>query len=153
MKILPILLVLTVYVVIVVGVLIVIYIFDPSGLSSPLTIISIAVGSIVTIAAILSGLQDGAQLFEGMLSSFGLGDDRKYRKKYLEYMYFRHRNFDVKGLTTQGVYTLELSRIFVELSIAPRNSQNVSNNPLAPSKNSSNHIPKHPSGCASAPTR
>lgn len=29
-----------------------------------------------------------------------------YRKYYLQHaIYFRHRNFDVKGLTTQGTYT------------------------------------------------
>ena len=44
----------------------------------------------------------------------------RYRARYLEYLVNRHRNFDVKGLTTQGIYTLELQRVFVELSIAPQ---------------------------------
>jgi hypothetical protein len=57
-----------------------------------------------------------------------------YRKKYLEHLFYECRDFDVKGLTTQGTYTLELQRVFVELSIEPR----------PPHENISDPIPKLP---------
>ena len=40
-----------------------------------------------------------------------------YRKKYRETLQYQHRTFDVKGLTTQGVFTLELERVFVDLGL------------------------------------
>ena len=39
------------------------------------------------------------------------------RRRYLQHLVYRHRDFAVKGLTTQGVFTLQLERVFVELSI------------------------------------
>lgn len=42
-----------------------------------------------------------------------------FRQPYLEYLTYRHRSFDVKGLSRQGPFTLELERVFVELSISP----------------------------------
>jgi energy-coupling factor transporter ATP-binding protein EcfA2 len=53
-----------------------------------------------------------------------------YHKRYLEHLVYRHRAFDVKGLTTQGIYTLELERIFVELTVAPQALQHVSVDPI-----------------------
>lgn len=53
-----------------------------------------------------------------------------YRGRYLKNMVFRHRNFDVKGLTTQGIYTLELQKVFVELRIAPRSPHEISTDPI-----------------------
>jgi energy-coupling factor transporter ATP-binding protein EcfA2 len=54
----------------------------------------------------------------------------KYRKRYLEHLVYRHRNFDVKGLTTQGIYTLELEQVFVELSVAPQVLHGISADPI-----------------------
>ena len=42
---------------------------------------------------------------------------RAYREKYLETLQYQHRTFDVKGLTTQGIFTLELARVFVDLGL------------------------------------
>lgn len=53
-----------------------------------------------------------------------------YRRKYLEYITYQHRAFDVKGLTTQGVYTLELNQVFVQLGIDAAPIHSVSANPL-----------------------
>ena len=44
----------------------------------------------------------------------------KPEKAYRQHLIYRHRDFDVKGLSTQGIYTLELEQVFVELSIAPQ---------------------------------
>lgn len=65
------------------------------------------------------------------VDSFVMGGGRGYQRRYLEHMVFRHRNFDVKGLTTQGVYTLELQKVFVELRIAPRPSHEITNDLIA----------------------
>ncbi|MEO8392451.1 MAG: NACHT domain-containing protein [Chloroflexota bacterium] len=43
----------------------------------------------------------------------------KFRSAYLKYLYYSHRTFDIKGLTTQGIYALDLEQIFIDLSIAP----------------------------------
>ena len=53
--------------------------------------------------------------------------ERRLRREYNNYILFQHRSFDVKGLTTQGTFTLELERVFVDLGLgfdqqAPRHS-------------------------------
>jgi predicted NACHT family NTPase len=113
-----------------IGVYFVVRLVDPEAAATPYLAIGLIGAAIMGAAAFLSGLQNTSQFFEAILSSSGFWGSRNYKKKYLEYMFFRHRNFDVKGLTTQGVYTLELSRVFVELSVAPRITQTTSNNPL-----------------------
>ncbi|MBN1139871.1 MAG: NACHT domain-containing protein [Anaerolineae bacterium] len=52
--------------------------------------------------------------------------DRRYRQHLIN----RHRFFDVKGLSTQGIYTLELERVFVELTIAPRSVHEATTDPI-----------------------
>ncbi len=58
----------------------------------------------------------------------------RYRKKYEKHVIYRHRDFDVKGLGTQGPYTLELERVFVELRLHPQ----------APHRTSADPVPKVP---------
>ncbi len=53
-----------------------------------------------------------------------------YQKRYCRYLIYQHRNFDVKGLSTQGIYTLDLEQVFVELSIDPRPPHQTSADPL-----------------------
>lgn len=53
-----------------------------------------------------------------------------YRKRYLQHVIYRHRNFDVKGLSTQSIYTLELEQVFVELNISPRAPHLISADPI-----------------------
>ena len=53
-----------------------------------------------------------------------------YHRKYWQHLIYRHRDFDVKGLSTQGIYTLELEQVFVELSIAPQPSHQISADPI-----------------------
>ena len=38
-------------------------------------------------------------------------------KAYLQYLAYQNRFFDVKGLSTQNIYTLELEEVFVDLQI------------------------------------
>ncbi len=42
-----------------------------------------------------------------------------FRRRYNQRIYYDHRFFNVRGLRTQGNFTLELERVFVELRIAP----------------------------------
>lgn len=53
------------------------------------------------------------------------------KQAYFQLIHYQHRNFDVKGLTTQGVYTLELEKVFVHLALAPQTrGKRVSADPL-----------------------
>lgn len=71
-------------------------------------------------------LDDIAHLIDyrvrGMLSS--------YRKNYCKYLGYQHRDFDVKGLSLQGPYALELDQVFIELSIDSTTLQDMSANPI-----------------------
>jgi len=51
-------------------------------------------------------------------------------RRYRQHLIHRHRFFDVKGLSTQGIYTLELERVFVDLTIAPRAVHQVTTDPI-----------------------
>ncbi|CAG0998289.1 hypothetical protein ANAEL_02756 [Anaerolineales bacterium] len=53
-----------------------------------------------------------------------------YKKHYLQHLIYQHRSFDVKGLSTQGVYTLELEQVFVELSLVSKPAHRTSTDPF-----------------------
>jgi hypothetical protein len=53
-----------------------------------------------------------------------------YRRRYLRHLVYRHRDFDVKGLTTQGIYNLELDRVFVELVMVPQPANRLRTSPF-----------------------
>jgi energy-coupling factor transporter ATP-binding protein EcfA2 len=53
-----------------------------------------------------------------------------YRRRYLGYLVNQHWAFDVKGLTTQGPYTLALERVFVQLRVEPQPLHETSSNPI-----------------------
>lgn len=55
---------------------------------------------------------------------------RKTEKTYLERITYRCRDFDVKGLSTQGPHTLELQRVYVDLHIVAKPMHNASANPI-----------------------
>lgn len=55
-----------------------------------------------------------------------------YRKRYLQYLVYQHRFFDVKGLTTQGPYNLMLEQVFVELRLVPHPYHDIPTNPIEP---------------------
>jgi energy-coupling factor transporter ATP-binding protein EcfA2 len=54
------------------------------------------------------------------LDAWVQGLTSNYQRRYLKHLFYQHRAFDVKGLTTQGTYTLELEQVFVELSVEPQ---------------------------------
>ena len=54
------------------------------------------------------------------LDAWVQGLTSNYLRRYLKHLFYQHRAFDVKGLTTQGTYTLELEQVFVELSVEPQ---------------------------------
>jgi hypothetical protein len=49
-----------------------------------------------------------------------------YDRRYRQYVINQHRDFDVKGLTVQGAFPLELDQIFIELSIDPTTRREMS---------------------------
>jgi energy-coupling factor transporter ATP-binding protein EcfA2 len=53
-----------------------------------------------------------------------------YRSYYARFLTFQHRDFDIKGLSTQSIYTLELEQVFVDLSIDPKPIHQVLSNPI-----------------------
>jgi energy-coupling factor transporter ATP-binding protein EcfA2 len=53
-----------------------------------------------------------------------------YHSYYARFLTFQHRDFDIKGLSTQSIYTLELEQVFVDLSIDPKPMHQISSNPM-----------------------
>ncbi|HLO18780.1 MAG TPA: NACHT domain-containing protein [Anaerolineales bacterium] len=53
-----------------------------------------------------------------------------YKSKYLEYIVYQHRVFDIKGLSTQGPYNLELEKVYVNLEVDPTPVHEASSNPI-----------------------
>jgi energy-coupling factor transporter ATP-binding protein EcfA2 len=53
-----------------------------------------------------------------------------YGSYYARYLTFQHRDFDIKGLSTQSIYTLELEQVFVDLSIDPKPIHQIVANPI-----------------------
>lgn len=57
--------------------------------------------------------------------------ERIYRRNYYETLNYQHRNFDVKGLTTQGTFTLALQQVFVDLALVQQSrNARISSDPL-----------------------
>ncbi len=54
----------------------------------------------------------------------------RYHRQYYSYLRYQHRDFDVKGLSTLGTYTLELDQVFVELRIDPSTPQTAVSSPV-----------------------
>jgi hypothetical protein len=52
------------------------------------------------------------------------------RQSYFEHIYYECRDFDVRGLSTQGTFTLKLEEVFVELSVDPEPSHRASADPI-----------------------
>jgi energy-coupling factor transporter ATP-binding protein EcfA2 len=55
----------------------------------------------------------------------------RFGANYLEHLVYRHRDFDVKGLTTRSSYTVELEQVFVDLSLVPTSPHQVSADPVS----------------------
>lgn len=55
-----------------------------------------------------------------------------FRRRYLKWIFYQHRDFDVKGLSTQGTYNLELEQVFVDLTIEPKPVHSTSKDPIQP---------------------
>ena len=53
------------------------------------------------------------------LEAWGYTFVARYPKQYSQHLIYRHRDFDVKGLSHQGPFNLELERVFVQLRVTP----------------------------------
>jgi hypothetical protein len=91
-------------------------------------IVIFAVYLIVRIWQRLEGLwlDDIAHLIDYRIRGMFSG----YRKRYHNYLRYQHRDFDVKGLSLQGPFGLELDQVFIELSIDTTMPQQMPTNPL-----------------------
>jgi energy-coupling factor transporter ATP-binding protein EcfA2 len=58
-----------------------------------------------------------------------------YHHHYCRYFTYEHRDLDMKGITTQGVYTLDLEDVFIELRVDPKAPHAASVDPLRMSTN------------------
>ncbi|HNC98878.1 MAG TPA: NACHT domain-containing protein, partial [Myxococcota bacterium] len=56
----------------------------------------------------------------------------KSEHSYREWVIYRTRDFDVKGLSTQGNFSLELDRLYVDLRLMPESLHRPRMNPVAP---------------------
>jgi len=64
----------------------------------------------------------------------------RFSHRYNERIIFEHRVFNVRGLRTQGTFTLKLENVFVELRIAhAHNPQQVGVNPILAKELADNH--------------
>ncbi|MBZ0281405.1 MAG: NACHT domain-containing protein [Anaerolineae bacterium] len=91
-------------------------------------------GGVVIVVGLVTGVWDRVKpeiingAADAILSRMGKRGNHKFRKTYLEYLIYRHRTFDVKGLSIQGPFSLELEKVFVDLSISPESRP--SGNPI-----------------------
>ena len=53
-----------------------------------------------------------------------------FHRRYNQHLIYEHRVFNVRGLRTQGTFTLKLEKVFVELRIAHSNPQQANVNPV-----------------------
>lgn len=84
-----------------------------------------------TVTKIWGGLQSRwVDRLTDKIDNAVMGMAPGYERRYKEHLKYRHRNFDVKGLSTQGTYALDLERVFVDLRIVPRPAQQISGAPL-----------------------
>jgi energy-coupling factor transporter ATP-binding protein EcfA2 len=68
---------------------------------------------------------------------------RDFQKQYFTHLQYQHRDFDIKGLSTQTIHTLELEQVFVELKLQPQVAHDTSSDPLSrkPNKLRSDSFP------------
>jgi predicted NACHT family NTPase len=53
-------------------------------------------------------------------ASSGFLKNKDFQKQYLTLLGYQNRDFDIKGLSTQTIHTLELEQVFVELKFQPQ---------------------------------
>lgn len=61
---------------------------------------------------------------------FGPSGGWSYRRRYAVYLYFRLRSFDIRGLSTQGAFALELQNVYVNLAVDPASVFSISQDPI-----------------------
>lgn len=60
----------------------------------------------------------------------------RFDRSYADYIYYKHRSFDVKGFSSQGKFALEQERVYVQLSIDPALLGDISQDPIKLPSNS-----------------
>ena len=101
------------------------YIWKEGNPEVALGIISIVVT--IVIALIQSGGSKEKKR-ESWLKTLFSGQD--FKKQYFELLKYQNRDFDIKGLSTQTKYTLELDQVFIELKLQPQAAHKATADPL-----------------------
>ncbi len=87
------------------------------------------VGILVTIViAVLQTAGSQEKRRNSRLGTFFRGRD--FKKQYYIHLRYQNRDFDIKGLSTQTKYTLELDQVFVELKLQPQAAHKATSDPL-----------------------
>jgi predicted NACHT family NTPase len=88
------------------------------------------VGLLVAIVPFLfqKGASGEQRKRDSWLKAFFNGQD--FKKQYLIQLRYQNRDFDIKGLSTQTKFTLELDQVFVELKFQPQVAHKATADPL-----------------------
>lgn len=87
-------------------------------------------GLIVAVVGVFTGVWQKIQpkivddISNDILARMSKWGQGRFRHAYLQHLIYSHRTFDVKGLTTQSTFALELEKVFVDLNISPEASPN-----------------------------
>ncbi len=69
--------------------------------------------------SIADGFEANVRLYGSLIFS-------GFRRRYYKQLCYRHRVFNVRGLRTRGIFSLELEKVFVDLKVAPQSIEAVS---------------------------
>ncbi len=83
---------------------------------------------IAILPMLFQSKSEKANTSESRLRSWRTGKD--FQKQYSTLLQYQHRDFDIKGLSTQTIHTLNLEQVFVELKLQPQVAHNTSSDPL-----------------------
>ncbi len=84
---------------------------------------------IAILPLLFQNKSEKANTSESQLGSWRNGWD--FQKQYSTLLQYQHRDFDIKGLSTQTIHTLDLEQVFVELKLQPQVAHNASPDPLS----------------------
>ncbi len=96
------------------------------GVGAGLVALALAFGRLVWEKLETKWAQSVADWIDAQVRLYGSLIFSGFRRRYFQQLRYRHRVFNVRGLRTQGVFTLELERVFVDLKLAPQSLEAIS---------------------------
>jgi hypothetical protein len=101
-----------------------------AGLNDPVLMVLIFLFLFAVINLAIKVITPVYDYWTGQWSLNIQSDLSGFKKRYLKYVAARSEHFDVKGISTQGPHTLDLNKVFVDLSIAS-DAQRFTKDPIA----------------------